>query len=63
MRETLQEILQLGEWGGLFAFIGIVLFYALSGKKDETRVHYRNVMIFLGLIYALCAFILRVLDF
>ncbi len=63
MREALQEILQLGEWGGLFALVGMALFYALSGKKDESRVHYRNVMIFAGLVYALCAFILRVLDF
>ena len=62
MRESLQEILQLGEWLGLFAFIGMALFYALCGKRDEARTHYRNVMILAAIIYAVCAFILRVLD-
>jgi len=63
MRETLEEILQLGEWLGLFALIGMALFYAMSRKEDEARAHYRKVMIVAGLVYALCAFILRVLDF
>lgn len=62
MGETLQEIVQLGEWLGLFTFLGMALFYAVSGKKDDTRAHYREVMIVAALVYAVCAFILRVLD-